>query len=98
LAGLLGATRAGLLTQLDTPASSTELAVRLDVTAPAVNQHLRALHAAGLLVSARYGRSVLYRRSDLGDRLVTHTSDPDATNQFHTPHDIWPTTRVGQMR
>jgi DNA-binding transcriptional ArsR family regulator len=81
LAGLLGATHAGLLTQLDTPASSTELAVRLDVTPPAVNQHLRALRAAGLLVSARHGRSMLYRRSDLGDRLVTHASDPNATNR-----------------
>lgn len=70
LAGLLGATRAGLLTQLAVPASSTELAVRLGVTPPAVNQHLRALHAGGLLVRTRHGRSVLYRRSELGDRLV----------------------------
>ncbi|MEU4215398.1 DUF5937 family protein [Actinoplanes sp. NPDC026623] len=70
LAGLIGAHRAGLLIQLATPASSTELAVRLGVTATAVNQHLRALRAAGLLVSARHGRSVLYRRSDLADRLV----------------------------
>ncbi|BCY12020.1 DUF5937 family protein [Actinoplanes sp. L3-i22] len=72
LAGLLGAPRAGLLVQLATPASSTELAVRLGVTTTAVNQHLRALRAAGLLVSARHGRSVLYRRSDLADRLVAH--------------------------
>jgi DNA-binding transcriptional ArsR family regulator len=70
LAGLVGATRAGLLAHLATPASSTELAVRLGVTTTAVNQHLRALRAAGLLTSARHGRSVLYRLSDLGDRLV----------------------------
>jgi DNA-binding transcriptional ArsR family regulator len=70
LAALLGAHRAGLLTQLADPASSTELAVRLGVTTAAVNQHLRALRAAGLLLSARHGRSVLYRRSDLGDNLV----------------------------
>lgn len=70
LAGLLGTHRAGLLVQLATPASSTELAARLGVTTTAVNQHLRALRAAGLLVSARHGRSVLYRRSDLADRLV----------------------------
>jgi biotin operon repressor len=74
LAGLLGATRAGLLVQLATPASSTELAVRLGVTTTAVNQHLRALHAGGLLVSARHGRSVLYRRSDLGDQLTAGRS------------------------
>jgi DNA-binding transcriptional ArsR family regulator len=70
LAGLVGATRAGLLTVLATPASSTELAGRLGVTTSAVNQHLRALRDAGLLTSARHGRSVLYLRSELGDALV----------------------------
>jgi DNA-binding transcriptional ArsR family regulator len=70
LAGLLGAHRAGLLALLATPASSTELAARLGVTPTAVNQHLRALRAGGLLVSARHGRSVLYRRTDLADRLL----------------------------
>lgn len=70
LTNLLGATRAGLLNRLETPSSSTELATRLGVTATAVNQHLRALHDSGLLVRARHGRSVLYRRSDLGDQLV----------------------------
>jgi DNA-binding transcriptional ArsR family regulator len=73
LADLLGATRAGLLVQLSAPASSTELAVRLGVTPAAVNQHLRALRAGGLLVSSQHGRSVLYRRSDLGDQLVVAT-------------------------
>jgi hypothetical protein len=70
LAALLGAHRAGLLVQLATPSSSTELAARLGVTTTAVNQHLRALRAAGLLVSARHGRSVLYRRSEVADRLL----------------------------
>ncbi|WP_329484602.1 winged helix-turn-helix domain-containing protein [Kribbella sp. NBC_01484] len=70
LVGLVGRVRARLLGLLETPTSSTELAVRLKVTTTAVNQHLRALRAAGLLISARHGRSVLYRRSDLGDRLV----------------------------
>jgi DNA-binding transcriptional ArsR family regulator len=70
LANLIGRARSRLLTLLESPASSTELAVRLDVTPTAVNQHLRALQAAGLLTSARHGRSVLYHRSDLGDHLV----------------------------
>ncbi|MEV6344369.1 helix-turn-helix domain-containing protein [Actinoplanes sp. NPDC051851] len=74
LAALLGAHRAGLLARLDTPTSSTELATRLGVTTTAVNQHLRALRAAGLLVSARHGRSVLYHRSDLGNRLLSGVS------------------------
>jgi biotin operon repressor len=81
LAGLLGAHRAGLLVQLATPASSTELAARLGVTVPAVNQHLRALRAAGLLVSARHGRSVLYRRSDLADRLLASAGPGDITGR-----------------
>ncbi|MFI5895055.1 helix-turn-helix domain-containing protein [Actinoplanes sp. NPDC051513] len=72
LAALLGAHRAGLLATLDTPASSTELAARLGVTTTAVNQHLRALRAGGLLVSTRHGRSVLYRRSEVADRLLAH--------------------------
>lgn len=70
LRDLIGETRSGLLTLLEAPASSTELAVRLGVTTTAVNQHLRAMRAAGLLTSARHGRSVLYLRSDLGDRLL----------------------------
>jgi len=70
LTALLGSMRAGLLVQLETPASSTELAARLGVTTTAVNQHLRALRAGGLLVSARHGRSVLYRRSEVADRLL----------------------------
>ncbi|WP_182524209.1 ArsR/SmtB family transcription factor [Nocardioides dongkuii] len=70
LVDVLGAARAQLLVVLESPASSTELGVRLGVTTSAVNQHLRALRAAGLLTSARHGRAVLYLRSDLGDRLV----------------------------
>jgi len=70
LVAVLGRVRAGLLTALEQPASSTDLARRLDVTPSAVNQHLRVLRDAGLLTSARAGRSVLYLRSELGDALV----------------------------
>lgn len=69
LVGILGRVRAQLLTVLDEPASSTELAVRFGVTTSAANQHLRALRAAGLVSSSRYGRSVLYLRSELGNAL-----------------------------
>ncbi|MFC7494462.1 MULTISPECIES: ArsR/SmtB family transcription factor [unclassified Nocardioides] len=74
LAGLVGDVRARLLALLDSPASSTELAIRLGVTTSAVNQHLRAMRDAGLLTSARHGRSVLYLRSGLGDELVRAAS------------------------
>ncbi|MBM2618874.1 winged helix-turn-helix transcriptional regulator [Actinoplanes sp. LDG1-06] len=67
---LLGAVRAGLLGALGEPTSSTELALRLDVSTSAVNQHLRVMERAGLLNRTRYGRSVLYYRSDLGEALT----------------------------
>jgi DNA-binding transcriptional ArsR family regulator len=70
VAAVLGRVRAVLLTALEHPASSTELAGRLGVTTSAVNQHLRVLRDAGLLTSARAGRSVLYLRSEVGDALV----------------------------
>ncbi|MFF5521620.1 ArsR/SmtB family transcription factor [Streptomyces coeruleorubidus] len=49
-----------------------ELARRLGVTPSAVSQHLRVLHATGLVTRARDGRRVLYRRSPLGERLARH--------------------------
>ncbi|WP_350347819.1 helix-turn-helix domain-containing protein [Agromyces sp. G08B096] len=70
VAAVLGDTRAGLVAALGEPASSTELAVRFGVTPSAVNQHLRVLRDAGLLTSTRYGRSVLYLRSELGTALL----------------------------
>jgi DNA-binding transcriptional ArsR family regulator len=70
LVGILGQTRASLLTGLAEPASSTEIARRTGVTTSAVNQHLRALRDAGLLTCYRYGRHVRYLRTDLGQALV----------------------------
>lgn len=80
LRDLIGETRSGLLTLREAPASSTELAVRLGVTPTAVNQHLLAMRAGGLLTSARHGRSVLYLRSDLGDRLISTSSIQASTS------------------
>jgi DNA-binding transcriptional ArsR family regulator len=80
LVGLLGQARSRLLVLLASPASSTELAVRLGVTPAAVNQHVRALRAGGLLTSARHGRSVLYLRSELGDALVNARSSSSTSD------------------
>ncbi len=71
LAALIGAARTGLLTLLAEPLSTSEIARRLKVTPSAVSQHLRVLHATGLVTRARAGRSVLYHRSVLGDQLLT---------------------------
>ncbi|GAB3807056.1 hypothetical protein GCM10027605_36430 [Micromonospora zhanjiangensis] len=70
LAALIGPPRARLLGLLDEPLPTVEIARRLAVTPSAVSQHLRVLHATGLLTRVRDGRHVLYRRSSLGDRLV----------------------------
>ncbi|MGW2342872.1 DUF5937 family protein [Streptomyces sp. NPDC001661] len=69
LTRLLGAARARILRLLEEPASTTELAHRLDVTPGAVSQHLSILYDAGLLLRTRSGRSVRYGRSELGERL-----------------------------
>ncbi len=66
---LLGAPKARLLALLAEPASTTELAHRLGVTPGAVSQHLAVLFDTRLVTRTRYGRSVLYVRSALGDEL-----------------------------
>jgi DNA-binding MarR family transcriptional regulator len=70
LGELVGRTRAGLLAALDQPASTTQLARSLGLATGAVGDHLTILHSAGLLTKARSGRSVLYRRTPLGDALI----------------------------
>ena len=70
LSALVGRTRAGLLTALDQPASTTQLARSLGLATGAVGDHLTILRHAGLLTKARSGRSVLYRRTPLGDALI----------------------------
>ncbi|WP_067463388.1 ArsR/SmtB family transcription factor [Actinomadura macra] len=67
LAALIGRRRAELLTALATPASTTELARRMGVTAGAVSQHLGVLRACGLVTGHRLGRRVLYVRTPEGD-------------------------------
>jgi DNA-binding transcriptional ArsR family regulator len=71
LAGVLGNTRAAILVQLDLPMSTTHLASQLELAAPTVNVHLKALHQAGIVSSRRDGRSVVYERTRLGDLLLT---------------------------
>ncbi|MCZ4119709.1 ArsR/SmtB family transcription factor [Streptomyces sp. H39-S7] len=70
LAAVLGRSRTLLLTELATPASTTELARRTGLTAPAVSQHLTALRDAGLLSAHRAGRSVLYARTSAAEAVL----------------------------
>jgi DNA-binding transcriptional ArsR family regulator len=60
---------------LGTPRATIDLAAALGVTPGAVSQHLRVLEGGGLVTRARAGRRVLYRRTELGDRLATAPGD-----------------------
>ncbi|BCJ74890.1 transcriptional regulator [Catellatospora sp. IY07-71] len=74
LAALVGRARARLLEALAEPASTTQLARSLGLAPGAVGDHLAVLLRAGLLDRARSGRSVLYRRTPLGDALAATAS------------------------
>lgn len=73
LADLLGRSRARLLLAIDAPASTTHLARSLQMATGAVGDHLAVLLRAGLVRRARDGRSVLYRRTALGDAIAATT-------------------------
>lgn len=68
---LVGRARAALLRALDTPASTSQLAAEQRQALGAVGDHLAVLRQNGLVSRARSGRSVLYRRTALGDALVS---------------------------
>lgn len=70
LESLLGATRARILAACVAPASTTDLARRLDLTPGGVSQHLKVLRGAGLVSAQRAGREVLYARSETGEALL----------------------------
>ncbi|WP_327163285.1 ArsR/SmtB family transcription factor [Streptomyces zaomyceticus] len=70
VAAVLGRSRTLLLTELDTPASTTQLAAHCGLSAAGVSQHLIALRNAGLVTAHRSGRSVLYARTAVADQLL----------------------------
>ncbi|WP_411101517.1 DUF5937 family protein [Streptomyces sp. cmx-4-9] len=76
VAAVLGRSRAQLLAELDTPASTTQLARSCGLSAPGVSQHLTALRNAGLVTAHRNGRSVLYARTAVADALLAPSAAP----------------------
>jgi DNA-binding transcriptional ArsR family regulator len=75
LGRLLGTSRADVLIRLDIPASTTQLVRATGYTLGAVGDHLRVLRDAGLVAGIRTGRSVIYRRTPIGDALVAGADD-----------------------
>ena len=67
---LVGANRARVLTLLDEPRSTTQLAALTGLPIGAVGNHLRVLLDSGAVLRRRSGREVLYWRTTLGDALV----------------------------
>jgi DNA-binding transcriptional ArsR family regulator len=78
LAEVLGRTRSNLLSQLDLPMTTTQLATALTLSAATLSAHLHALRRAGIVNSRREGRAVLYARTALGDHLLAGTAGPHA--------------------
>jgi DNA-binding transcriptional ArsR family regulator len=69
LAALVGRGRARILLELDRPASTLELARRVDASAGGVSEHLSILRRAGLVCGRREGRRVVYARTAKGEAL-----------------------------
>ncbi|MEU7050859.1 DUF5937 family protein [Streptomyces eurythermus] len=75
LRDLIGGSRASILLELDSPASTTQLAQSLRMSVGAVGDHLAVLRRAGLVSRTRDGRSVLYHRTALGDAMAATTGE-----------------------
>lgn len=74
LARLLGAARADLLQRLEFPASTTHLVRATGYSLGTVGDHLKVLRDAGFVERGRAGRSVVYRRTPVGDAVVAGSS------------------------
>jgi DNA-binding transcriptional ArsR family regulator len=59
-----------MLNVLTQPATTSDLAARLDVTPGAISQHLGVLRAAGLVTTSRDGRVVLHLRTERAEALL----------------------------
>jgi biotin operon repressor len=69
LAALLGPTRAAVLTLLEVPHSTGEVAAALGLAAATASHHLTTLRDAGLIAGSRVGRRLEYLRTGLGEQL-----------------------------
>jgi DNA-binding transcriptional ArsR family regulator len=72
LAALLGRTRAAILELLVEHRTTSELALRLGISAPSASAHTKTLRGAGLVVTRRTGKAVRHVVTPLGMRLLRH--------------------------
>lgn len=70
LAAVLGHTRARLLSLLETPGTTDELARHTGLAAGGISAHLSRLLAADLVSAHRIGRAVLYARTGRAEALL----------------------------
>jgi DNA-binding transcriptional ArsR family regulator len=68
---LIGPTRALILEHLGEPNHTSALARSLGRSAGNIADHLKVLHACGLVARSRLGRHVIYSRTPLADALLT---------------------------
>ncbi len=68
---LLGTGRARILRELDHPATTSDLATQLGAALGTIGEHLAVLRNARLIAGTRIGHRVIYRRTGLGDQLLT---------------------------
>ena len=78
LVRLVGARRASLLGRLSSPTSTTALVSATGWSAGSVSEHLSVLADVGLVAKRRAGRTILYWRTELGERLL-RANEPDHT-------------------
>lgn len=71
LARLIGRTRAQLLDGLGEPAATSTLAHRHALAPATVSEHLSVLRASGLVTGERHRHEIRYRRTPLGDTLLS---------------------------
>ena len=76
LVALLGATRATILTAIDTGTTTTELARRVGTSPASVSRHTQVLREAGLVETSRQGKAVRHTLTALGVALLEGATPP----------------------
>ncbi|WP_447034689.1 transcriptional regulator [Streptomyces sp. DSM 118878] len=84
---LIGRARATALDALETPLTTTGLALRLRLAASSASRHAAVLREAGLIASERRGNEVLHRRTPLGDALLNGALPGTKTPSSRHCHD-----------